>query len=112
MSRKQHKQHKTHRFDKEIPLDTVVYQKGRWFCFSDKSKLDEAKILKDTLKVYSNAIDEITSHLLGKDWYAVTCDSTCFGVVPEIVRAIKWKYKDVNISFGDSVQSFLKKMLK
>ena len=65
-----------------------------WNSLSDTEKFQAYKSMKAANESHANALNAITDHLLGKDWYCMAMD--LYGVNEEIVVAIKDKYPNVN----------------
>ena len=65
-----------------------------WDSLSDTEKFQAYKSMKAANESHANALNAITDHLLGKDWYCMAMD--LYGVNEEIVVAIKDKYPNVN----------------
>ena len=65
-----------------------------WDSLSDTEKFQAYKSMRAANESHANALNAITDHLLGKDWYCMAMD--LYGVNEEIVVAIKDKYPNVN----------------
>ena len=65
-----------------------------WDSLSDNEKFQAYKSMKAANESHANALNAITDHLLGKDWYCIAMD--LYGVNEEIVATIKDKYPNVN----------------
>lgn len=68
-----------------------------WDSLSDTEKFQAYKSMRAANESHANALNAITDHLLGKDWYCMAMD--LYGVNEEIVAAIKDKYPNVNYNW-------------
>lgn len=68
-----------------------------WDSLSDTEKFQAYKSMRAANESHANALNAITDHLLGKDWYCMAMD--LYGVNEEIVATIKDKYPNVNCNW-------------
>lgn len=71
-----------------------------WNSLSDTEKFQAYKSMKAANESHANALNAITDHLLGKDWYCMAMD--LYSVNEEIVAAIKDKYPNVNHNWSST----------
>ena len=71
-----------------------------WNSLSDTEKFQAYKSMRAANESHANALNAITDHLLGKDWYCMAMD--LYSVNEEIVAAIKDKYPNVNHNWSST----------
>ena len=69
-----------------------------WDSLNDTEKFQAYKSMKAANESHANALNAITDHLLGKDWYCIAMD--LYGVNEEIVATIKANYPNVNYNWS------------
>ena len=69
-----------------------------WDSLSDTEKFQAYKSMRAANESHANALNAITDHLLGKDWYCMAMD--LYGVNEEIVATIKANYPNVNYNWS------------
>ena len=81
-----------------------------WDSLSDTEKFQAYKSMRAANESHANALNAITDHLLGKDWYCMAMD--LYGVNEEIVATIKDKYPNVNYNWSRTWEKITDAMSK
>ena len=76
------------------------YTKEEFNALGDDGMFNVYRLLVEHYSSSSNTLDAITKHLLGNDWYACETGSD-LDVNPILLRTIREKYPDVNMSWAN-----------